>query len=86
MELSILNGMSLSNLFPPGSGIYVEEKAESFQEPEVIDDSPEITSSKHNRIDACMNSQRLIDAQTYAGSDQTKSQDRDEKVDTKSIP
>lgn len=40
--------MSLSLFSPQGSGIYVDEGTERMQEPEIIDNSKETVSSRHN--------------------------------------
>jgi hypothetical protein len=51
--------MFSSNPSLQGSGIYAEEKVERLQEPEGTDNSKETDSSRHNRTDTPMNSQRL---------------------------
>lgn len=43
------------------SEIYAEDEAEWSCEPEVIDDSKEMFSSRHSRTDAHMNSQIVAD-------------------------
>lgn len=57
-EQSLLNGMSLPNSSYRGLRIYVEEEAGKFQEPEAADDSKESVSSRHNRTEKQMNSQK----------------------------
>lgn len=46
-----------STSFPQGSGSCVKEEAERMLEPEEMNDSKEIVSSRHNRMNAHMNSQ-----------------------------
>ena len=45
LENSFLNEMSSSNHSPQG---YMEEEAERLQEPEVMEDSKDIVSYRHN--------------------------------------
>lgn len=51
--------MSLSNSFSQGLGIYAEKDIESLLKPELVDDSKETVSSRQNRANTCMNSQKL---------------------------
>lgn len=51
---------------PQGSGTYAEEDMERLLEAEVVDDSKEIVSSRHNRTDAHTNPQRLEVSQVKA--------------------
>lgn len=51
--------MILSISSPQGSEIYAEQEAERLYDPEVMNDSEEITFSRQNQADAHMNSQRL---------------------------
>lgn len=60
MEHSVKSGTSSSVLSMEAKyGIYVGEKAERVQEPEVVGDSKETDSSRHNQTDEYVNSQRL---------------------------
>ena len=51
MEHSILNGVPLSNSSYQGLTIYVEEEVGRLQELEVVDESKETVSSRHNSTD-----------------------------------
>lgn len=48
----------LSNAFPQGLGIYVEEEAKRSLELEVMGNSKKTASFRHNRASAYLNSQR----------------------------
>lgn len=48
--------MSSSNSFPPGSGSYAEEEAESLEVPGGVDDSKKTVSPRYIKPDAHMNS------------------------------
>ena len=51
---------------PQGSGTYAEEEVERLLEAEVVDDSKETVSSRHNRTNAHTNAQRLEASQVKA--------------------
>ena len=52
---TLLNEMSSSNSFPPGSGSYTAEEAESLEVPEGMDDSKKTVSPRYIEPDAHMN-------------------------------
>ena len=55
----VLNEISLSNSSLQGSRVYAEEVLKKLLQPEVMDDFKETASSRYNRADTHMNSQRL---------------------------
>lgn len=57
MEHSVLLRASSLNPSTPGSDIYAEEGMERPSKPEVMEDSIETASSRHNRTDECMNAE-----------------------------
>lgn len=78
MEHAGLNGMipkwdaCVSISSSHGLGTYAGEEAERGQESGVVDDSKETSSSRCNRADACMNSQRCQHAQDLYKLSQAK--------------
>lgn len=73
MEHSVLNGMHLLNPSPQGSGIYSEEREERWEELEVVNESKQTASSRHNK--GVTQTHRLFQhVQDLLKSNQTKSQ------------
>lgn len=85
------NGMSLSTNFPAppthtfqNSGIYAEEGGR-LEELQVVDDAKETVCSRYNRLmDICMHRDCDSVYKTCIGSNQTKSQQEEWELDTKS--
>lgn len=64
----------------------MEEEAEIFKEPEVVSDSKETESSRHNRTDTHINSLRLLTACRWPSQVKTRQKHGKEKLDTKFYP
>lgn len=58
-QLSVLNGISPSNPFPQGSWMTVEEEAENTIRAMDVEDTKDTKPSRHNSIEAHLNSQKL---------------------------
>lgn len=86
LESSFLNRISISNPSPQSLGIYMEEEVERLLKTRV-NNSKETASSRHNRADAHMNSQKLwkyIQDLHRFKQDKILKQDKKCELDTKS--
>ena len=59
MEYSVSNGITLLASSSHDSQSYVEQEAGRLKETELMDDSKETVSSRHNRTDSHLNSEIL---------------------------